>query len=93
MEGDGITSCTGASLVGHEGVDGGAIYAVDDAVIDWACDLVENKALAGPAMCRLIRVAPFGWKKGGSGESGVFFLQLLGEVTLIEVRRFIADSF
>ncbi|CAN0330304.1 unnamed protein product [Ascophyllum nodosum] len=49
-EGDGITSCTEASVEGHEGVDGGAIYAVDGAVLEWACDLKENEALAGPAI-------------------------------------------
>ena len=49
-EGDGITSCKGASIVKHTGVDGGAIYAVEDAVLDWACDLKENEALVGPAM-------------------------------------------
>lgn len=49
-EGPGNTSCTGASILGHTGVDGGAIYAVDKAVLDWACDLGNNLALAGPAM-------------------------------------------
>ncbi|CAM9293851.1 unnamed protein product, partial [Laminaria digitata] len=49
-KGEGTASCEGASILGHEGVDGGAIYAVEDAVLDWACDLVDNKALAGPAM-------------------------------------------
>ena len=49
-EGDGNASCEGASILEHEGVDGGAIYAVDDAELDWACDLEGNSALAGPAM-------------------------------------------
>ena len=34
----------------HRGVDGGAIYAVEDAVVDWACHLIDNEALSGPAM-------------------------------------------
>ena len=50
VEGDGTSSCMGASVVRHSGVDGGAIYAVDGAFLEWACDLVENKALVGPAM-------------------------------------------
>lgn len=49
-EGEGSTSCSGASIEHHEGVDGGAIYAVDGAVLDWECDLIKNSALAGPAM-------------------------------------------
>ncbi|CAM9163289.1 unnamed protein product, partial [Laminaria digitata] len=38
-EGAGETSCTNASILQHQGVDGGAIHAVDDAVLDWACDI------------------------------------------------------
>lgn len=49
-EGGGKATCTGASIVGHIGVDGGAIYAVDDADLYWECDLIENVALSGPAM-------------------------------------------
>lgn len=49
-EGAGNTSCTGASVEKHQGVDGGAIYAVDGATLEWECDLVENVALSGPAM-------------------------------------------
>ena len=49
-EGEGNASCEGASILNHTGVDGGAIYVVEDAVLDWACDLEENIALAGPAM-------------------------------------------
>lgn len=49
-EGEGETSCTGASILQHQGVDGGAIHAVDGAVLDWACDIGNNSALAGPAM-------------------------------------------
>ena len=37
-------------MVRHEGVDGGEIYAVDEAVPEWACDVVKNEALVGPAM-------------------------------------------
>lgn len=49
-EGEGITSCTNASILQHHGVDGGAIHAVDGAELDWQCDLGNNTALAGPAM-------------------------------------------
>ena len=49
-EGDGKASCEGASILEHEGVNGGAIYAVDDAELDWACDLEGNSAFAGSAM-------------------------------------------
>lgn len=49
-EGDGLSSCKGASVVNHNAVDGGAIYAVEDAEVDWACHLVKNRALSGPAM-------------------------------------------
>lgn len=49
-EGAGNTSCQGASVLRHKGVDGGAIYIVEDAILDWECDLGENSALAGPAM-------------------------------------------
>lgn len=49
-EGDGNTSCSGASVIENSGVDGGAIYAVEDVVVDWACHLIDKKALSGPAM-------------------------------------------
>ncbi|CAM9772969.1 unnamed protein product, partial [Ectocarpus sp. 12 AP-2014] len=49
-EGPGDASCTGASVEGHRGVDGGAVYAVEGAKLEWGCDLVNNSALAGPAM-------------------------------------------
>lgn len=49
-EGDGTATCEGATIRLNQGVDGGAIYAVEDAVLDWACDLIGNSALAGPAM-------------------------------------------
>ncbi|CBJ26637.1 adhesin-like protein [Ectocarpus siliculosus] len=49
-EGPGNASCTGASVVGHRGVDGGAVYAVEGAKLEWGCDLVNNSALAGPAI-------------------------------------------
>ncbi|CAM9271368.1 unnamed protein product, partial [Ectocarpus sp. 8 AP-2014] len=49
-EGPGNASCTGASVSGHRGVDGGAVYAVEGAKLEWGCDLVNNSALAGPAI-------------------------------------------
>lgn len=49
-EGKGTASCVGASIQDNKGVDGGAIYADEDATLDWACDLKGNFALAGPAM-------------------------------------------
>lgn len=49
-KGEGETSCKNASILQHEGVDGGAIHAVDGAELDWECDLGYNTALAGPAM-------------------------------------------
>ena len=49
-QGEGKTSCNGSSVERHSGVDGGAIYAVDGAVLDWACHLKDNKAFMGPAM-------------------------------------------
>lgn len=49
-EGKGNTSCDGASIDGHKGVDGGAIYAVDGATLDWKCNLKGNLAVSGPAM-------------------------------------------
>ena len=49
-QGEGKTSCSGSSVERHSGVDGGAIYAVDEVVLDWACHLKDNKAFMGPAM-------------------------------------------
>ena len=49
-EGDGNASCEGAFILKHEGVHGGAIYAVDDAELEWACDLERNSAFSGSAM-------------------------------------------
>lgn len=49
-DGEGHASCEGASILENTGVDGGAIYVVEDAKLDWACDLEGNTALAGPAM-------------------------------------------
>ncbi|CAB1103374.1 unnamed protein product [Ectocarpus sp. CCAP 1310/34] len=46
----GNASCTGASVARHRGVDGGAVYAVEGAKLEWGCHLVNNSALAGPAM-------------------------------------------
>lgn len=48
--GGGAVTCTGASILQHIGVDGGAIYAENTAEIDWECHLGENEALSGPAM-------------------------------------------
>ena len=52
VEGDGSTSCigTGTIVEKNSAVDGGAIYAVDDAVLYWACALIGNDAITGPAM-------------------------------------------
>lgn len=50
VEGDGLTSCEGASVGKNSGLDGGAIYAVKATVVDWACHLIANEALLGPAM-------------------------------------------
>ena len=50
VEGDGNTSCIGTTVEKNSAVDGGAIYAVDDAVLDWACALIGNEAITGPAM-------------------------------------------
>ncbi|CAM9130909.1 unnamed protein product [Laminaria digitata] len=49
-EGAGETSCSGASILAHEAVDGGAIYAVDDATVHWACDIRDTSAISGPAI-------------------------------------------
>lgn len=49
-EGSGNTICEGASVVRNRGVLGGAIYAIDEAVVDCACHLIGNEALSGPAM-------------------------------------------
>ena len=50
VKGEGNASCNGSSVERHRGVNGGAIYAVDEAVLYWACHLVDNKAFMGPAM-------------------------------------------
>lgn len=49
-EGSGSTVCSNATITEHMGVDGGAVYALANAVVDWECDLVNNTALTGPAM-------------------------------------------
>lgn len=49
-EGSGNTSCSGASIERNIGVDGGGIYALDGASIDWQCDMESNYALSGCAM-------------------------------------------
>ena len=50
VEGGAKAVCAGASVVGHRAIDGGAVYAAKNVVLDWACDLVENESLVGPAM-------------------------------------------
>lgn len=47
--GPGTVTCTGASIRGNRAVDGGGAY-VDHGTLNWACDLVKNSALSGPAM-------------------------------------------
>lgn len=49
-KGIGLTTCTGASIVNHYGVDGGAIYVVDGAQVEWECDVGMSHALTGSAM-------------------------------------------
>lgn len=48
--GPGETSCEGVSILDHEAVDGGAIYAIDGATVDWACDIRDNSAISAAAM-------------------------------------------
>lgn len=50
VEGDGVTTCEGGSVEKNSGFDGGAIYAVKANVVEWACHLIGNEALSGPAM-------------------------------------------
>lgn len=49
-DGEGTTSCKGASVEESNAVDGGGVYAVDGAMVDWECNLLSNSALSGPAM-------------------------------------------
>lgn len=42
--------CSEAIIERHEAIEGGAIYAMDESILDWRCDLVENTAVSGPAM-------------------------------------------
>lgn len=49
-KGTGSVSCAGASAEGNQAVDGGGVYAVENATLHWECDLVENSALSGPGM-------------------------------------------
>lgn len=46
----GFTSCMGATVEGSTAVDGGGVYAVKGATVEWACDLSRNSALSGPGM-------------------------------------------
>ncbi|CBJ33129.1 asn/thr-rich large protein family protein [Ectocarpus siliculosus] len=48
--GEGNATCSGATVLQHEGIDGGAIYAIDGANLEWACHIRENSALIGPAI-------------------------------------------
>lgn len=48
--GQGDTSCEGTSILAHESVDGGAIYAIDGATVHWACDIRDNSAISAAAM-------------------------------------------
>lgn len=49
-DGAGLATCTAASITDHQGVNGGAIYAVGEAEIEWECDVGRSHALSGPAM-------------------------------------------
>lgn len=49
-EGAGKVSCDNALIEKNKGVDGGAIYAINSATLEWDCDLRGNSALSGPAM-------------------------------------------
>jgi len=49
-KGAGSVSCTGASAERNQAVDGGGVYAVENATLSWSCDLVGNSALSGPAV-------------------------------------------
>ncbi len=49
-KGVGSVSCAGASAEGNQAVDGGGVYAVENATLHWECDMVDNSALSGPAM-------------------------------------------
>lgn len=50
IQADGNTTCKGASVERNAAVNGGAIYAVNGAVIECECHLIGNMALSGPAM-------------------------------------------
>eukprot|EP00752_Nemacystus_decipiens_P010943 g9725.t1 len=49
-DGEGITSCKGASVEDNQAVDGGGMYAVDGAIVEWECNIFRNSALSGPAI-------------------------------------------
>lgn len=34
----------------NEAVEGGAIYAIDEATVDWSCDIRESSAISAQAM-------------------------------------------
>lgn len=48
--GAGDVSCVGGSVEGNQAVDGGGVYILENATLDWACGLSGNTALSGPAL-------------------------------------------
>lgn len=49
-EGGGTASCKEGSAKNNSAVDGGGVYAVDNATVEWECDLFSNSAMSGPGM-------------------------------------------
>lgn len=49
-DGDGDAACVGVSVFNHTALNGGAVYILDGATLDWQCDLAMNDALTGPGM-------------------------------------------
>lgn len=49
-EGSGNASCSGALISENVAADGGALYAIDDATLEWQCDLRTNYAVTGSSM-------------------------------------------
>lgn len=49
-EGPGHASCSGAIMENNSGLDGGVVYIMSDASLDWQCDMINNYALVGGAM-------------------------------------------
>ena len=48
--GGGTMSCKGATVEGSSAVDGGGLYIISGATMEWECDLISNSALSGPGM-------------------------------------------